>query len=241
MALSESTDDLWAEYVATRDPLLRNRLVMQYSPLVKYVAGRIRTGMPESVDQDDLVSDGVIGLMDAIERFQPERGLTFQTFAVPRIRGAIIDGMRSMDFVPRSVRDKVRAINRARIVLEDKLARSPDDHELATEAGLSVSEMRDLSKRAGSSHANVDDFDLSDDLVGAVHQEVEDIEFSAALRKVVGLLSERDQILIALYYFEGFTFAEIGRVFGVTESRVSQLHRRATNVLRDKLAGHDAG
>jgi len=180
-------------------------------------------------------------LMDAIERFQPERGLTFQTFAVPRIRGAIIDGMRSMDFVPRSVRDKVRAINRARIVLEDKLDRSPDDHELATEAGLSVSEMRDLSKRAGSSHANVDDFDLSDDLVGAVHQEVEDIEFSAALRKVVGLLSERDQILIALYYFEGFTFAEIGRVLGVTESRVSQLHRRATNVLRDKLAGHDAG
>ncbi|MGH3508910.1 MAG: FliA/WhiG family RNA polymerase sigma factor [Nocardioidaceae bacterium] len=237
MAPTEPTEDIWVEYKRGHDPLLRNRLVVQYAPLVKYVAGRMRAGMPDTVDQDDLVSDGVFGLMDAIERFQPERGLTFQTFAVPRIRGAIIDGMRSMDFVPRSVREKVRSINRARITLETKLGRAPDDREVASEAGISVAEMRDLSKRAATNHANVDDFDLADELVTAAHQEIEDDDVSATLMKAVELLSERDQILIALYYFEGLTLAEIGQVLGVTESRVSQLHRRATGVLREKLGG----
>ena len=104
MTPSEDLEQIWREFRATKDPGLRNRLVLQYAPLVKYVAGRLRTRMPDSVEQDDLVSDGVLGLMDAIERFEPARGLSFQTFAVPRIRGAIIDGMRSMDFVPRSVR-----------------------------------------------------------------------------------------------------------------------------------------
>lgn len=232
---------IWKEFHQTREPALRNRLVMQYAPLVKYVAGRIRTRLPESVDQDDLVSDGVIGLMDAIERFDPGRGLTFQTFAVPRIRGSIIDGMRAMDFVPRSVRDKLRAIQQAQVALENRLGRIPDDDEVAGATGLGVQQVRDLVKQASGSHANLDDFDLADELSSATDAVVEQGDVNASLMKVVDELSQRDQVVIALYYYEGLTLAEIGRVLGVTESRVSQVHSRATSLLRAKLTALEDG
>jgi RNA polymerase sigma factor FliA len=232
---SEDLDQIWRDYRDTRDPALRNRLVMQYSPLVKYVAGRLRTRMPDSVEQDDLVSDGVFGLLDAIERFEPARGLSFQTFAVPRIRGAIIDGMRSMDFVPRSVRDKLRVVHRAQVTLEERLGRSPEDTEVAREVGIPVQQLRDLSRQANSNHANLDDFDLADEFSSAADHQVEQGDVNASLMRVVDQLAERDQVIIALYYFEGLTLAEIGQVLGVTESRVSQVHRRTTNSLRQKL------
>jgi RNA polymerase sigma factor FliA len=235
MSPSEDLEQIWREFRSTADPGLRNRLVLQYAPLVKYVAGRLRTRMPESVDQDDLVSDGVLGLMDAIERFEPARGLSFQTFAVPRIRGSIIDGMRSMDFVPRSVRDKLRVIQRARVALEERLERVPEDVEVATEAGIPVQQLRDLLRQANSNHANLDDFDLADELSSAADHRVEQGDVNASLMKVVDQLRERDQVVIALYYYEGLTLAEIGRVLGVTESRVSQVHRRATMAMREKL------
>jgi RNA polymerase sigma factor FliA len=236
---SEDLEQIWRDYRATGEAGLRNRLVLQYAPLVKYVAGRLRTRMPESVDTDDLVSDGVLGLMDAIERFEPSRGLSFQTFAVPRIRGAIIDGMRSMDFVPRSVRDKLRVVQRARTTLEDRLGRVPDDVEVAAEAGIPVQQLRDLARQASSNHANLDDFDLVDELSSAADHEVEQGDANASLMRVVEQLAERDQVVIALYYFEGLTLAEIGRVLGVTESRISQVHRRATTLLREKLMALD--
>jgi RNA polymerase sigma factor for flagellar operon FliA len=235
MTPSEDLEQIWSEFRATNDPGLRNRLVLQYAPLVKYVAGRLRTRMPDSVDQDDLVSDGVLGLMDAIERFEPARGLSFQTFAVPRIRGAIIDGMRSMDFVPRSVRDKLRLVHRAQVSLEERLGRAPEDTELAREVGIPVQQLRDLSRQANSNHANLDDFDLADELASAADHRVEQGDVNASLMRVVDQLGERDQVIIALYYFEGLTLAEIGQVLGVTESRVSQVHRRATSTLREKL------
>jgi RNA polymerase sigma factor for flagellar operon FliA len=231
----EDLEQIWREFRATRDPGLRNRLVLQYAPLVKYVAGRLRTRMPDTVDQDDLVSDGVLGLMDAIERFEPARGLSFQTFAVPRIRGAIIDGMRSMDFVPRSVRDKLRVVLRAQKALELKLGRAPEDTEIAKEAGIPVQQLRDLSRQASSNHANLDDFDLADELSQAADHHVEQGDVNASLMRVVDQLADRDQVIIALYYFEGLTLAEIGLVLGVTESRISQVHRRATITLRDRL------
>jgi RNA polymerase sigma factor FliA len=232
---SEDLEQIWREFRATKDPGLRNRLVLQYAPLVKYVAGRLRTRMPDSVEQDDLVSDGVLGLMDAIERFEPARGLSFQTFAVPRIRGAIIDGMRSMDFVPRSVRDKLRLVHRAQVTLEERLGRVPEDTEVAREVGIPVQQLRDLSRQANSNHANLDDFDLADELSSAADHKVEQGDTNASLMRVVDQLAERDQVIIALYYFEGLTLAEIGQVLGVTESRVSQVHRRATATLRHKL------
>jgi RNA polymerase sigma factor for flagellar operon FliA len=236
----EDLEQIWTEFRETRDPALRNRLVLQYAPLVKYVAGRLRTRMPDSVEQDDLVSDGVLGLMDAIERFEPARGLSFQTFAVPRIRGAIIDGMRSMDFVPRSVRDKLRVVHRAQVSLEQKLGRTPDDTEVASEVGIPVQQLRDLSRQASSNHANLDDFDLADELSQAADHRVEQGDVNASLMRVVHQLVERDQVIIALYYFEGLTLAEIGQVLGVTESRVSQVHRRATTTLRERLLELDS-
>ena len=235
MTPNEDLDEIWQEFRVTQDEALRNRLVVQYAPLVKYVAGRMRTRMPVTVEQDDLVSDGVFGLVDAIERFEPARGLSFQTFAVPRIRGAIIDGMRAMDFVPRSVRDKLRGVQRAQARLEERLGRLPEDTEVAREAGIPVQQLRDLSRQASSTHANLDDFDLADELSSAADHRVEQGDMKASLRQVVDQLAERDRVVIALYYFEGLTLAEIGHVLGVTESRISQVHRRATTTLRELL------
>jgi RNA polymerase sigma factor for flagellar operon FliA len=239
MTPKEDLEQIWQEFRATADPGLRNRLVLQYAPLVKYVAGRLRTRMPESVEQDDLVSDGVLGLMDAIERFDPDRGLSFQTFAVPRIRGAIIDGMRSMDFVPRSVRDKLRVIARARVTLEGRLGRVPEDSEVAVESGIDLHQLRDLTRQATSNHASLDDFDLADELSSAADHGVEQTDVRTSLMSVVEQLRERDQVIIALYYFEGLTLAEIGQVLGITESRVSQVHRRATILMRSMLVEHE--
>jgi RNA polymerase sigma factor for flagellar operon FliA len=240
MSRNEELDKLWRDFRETEDPELqghlRDRLILQYSPLVKYVAGRLRTRMPDSVEQDDLVSDGMFGLMDAVKRFEPARGLSFQTFAVPRIRGAIIDGMRAMDIVPRSVRDKQRVVQRAQNDLEKRLGRMPEDTEVAREVGIPIQQLRDLSQQATSSnHANLDDFDLADEMSTAADHRVEEGEVSASLMQVVDHLAERDQVIIALYYFEGLTLAEIGQVLGVTESRVSQVHRRATVTMRKRL------
>lgn len=231
---------VWTEYQRTREPDLRNRLVVQYSPLVKYVAGRMRSRLPHTVDPDDLVSDGVLGLMDAIERFDPGRGLSFQTFAVPRIRGAIIDGLRAMDFVPRSVRDKVRIVQQAQVALEERLGRLPDDDEVARELGVEIQQVRELTRQTSSAHANLDDFDLADELGwAAAEAAVEQGDVSASLMRVIEELNERDQVVIALYYYEGLTLAEIGRVLGVSESRISQVHSRATALLRAKLVALD--
>jgi RNA polymerase sigma factor FliA len=174
MTPSQDVEEIWREYRATKDPGLRNRLVLQYAPLVKYVVGRLRTRMPDTVEQDDLVSDGVLGLIDAIERFEPARGLSFQTFAVPRIRGAIIDGMRSMDFVPRSVREKLRLIQRARMTLEEKLGRTPEEGEVAREAGIPVQQLRDLTRQARHGHADLDDLDDFDDSLDTQQQPGEE-------------------------------------------------------------------
>lgn len=237
-----SVDELWSVYRTDRSVESRNRLVLQFSPLVKYVAGRLRTRLPETVEYGDLVADGIIGLMEAIERYDPQRGLAFQTFAVPRIRGAMVDALRTLDWVPRSVRDKVRQLEAAQQVLEARLGRTPDDREIAGELGISVTELRELYSRAAvTSVSALEDLDLADDLGPSAAHGIEDEDAKAVLLRVVDQLPERDRVIIALYYFEGLTLAEIGRVLGVSESRVSQLHSRATLVLRGKLSAMDAG
>ena len=221
-------EELWKAYKSTGDLELRNRLVLQYAPLVKYVAGRVRSGLPDSVDQADLVSEGVIGLMDAIEKFEPARGLQFQTYAVPRIRGAIIDSLRSADWVPRSVRNKIRDIERAQVALGARLGRSPSDSEIAEGMQISVRELRDIyAKVSYTSLASVDELGGVEDLVPASGDAIEDAETREALMEAVEGLPQRDRIIVALYYFEGLTLVEIGQVLRVTESRASQLHTRA--------------
>ena len=229
--------ELWQAYKEAPDQELRNRLVLRYSPLVKYVAGRIRPGLPQSVDMSDLLSDGVLGLMDAIEKFEPERELQFQTYAVPRIRGAILDGLRATDWVPRAVRSKVREIERAQAVLENELGRTPHDGEVAAQLGISVNELREIySKASYAGVAYLDEIGMGEDLApGPMDLDTEDEEMRAVLVQAVRQLPERDQIIITLYYFEQLTLSEIGQILGVTESRVSQLHTRCAINLRTKL------
>lgn len=231
-------DELWRSYKASGDPELRNRLVVQYSPMVKYVAGRVAIGLPASVDRNDLVSDGVFGLIDAIDKFEPERGLQFETYAVQRIRGAMIDALRRSDWVPRSVRDKIRAIQQVQSVLEARLARTPTEEEIAAELQVSVETLRGtLGKASYVNLLSVDELggpEAVDD--AAVEDPWDDDDMRAVLVDAVKDLPERDQVLVALYYFEGFTLAEVGQVLSVSESRVSQLHTRVTLTLRGKLA-----
>lgn len=237
--VADPVTDLWRAYKASDDLELRNRLVLQYSPLVKYVAGRVRAGLPPNIDQADLVSEGVIGLMDAIEKFEPERGLQFQTYAVPRIRGAIIDGVRATDWVPRSVRSRTRDLEQARTRLEHRLSRTPTEEELAADLSLTVSELRAAAARPSYiGHVSADELEeMSElaDLAPGFAEALEDEETRRMLMSAVHELPERDRIIIALYFFEGLTLGEIGLVLGVTESRVSQLRSRATRALRQRL------
>ena len=233
------TDDvagLWKQYGRTHDLELRNRLVLHYAPLVKYVVGRVRSGLPRNVDDADLISEGVIGLMDAIDKFQPARGLKFQTYAVPRIRGAIIDGLRASDWVPRSVRAKTRHIERVQVRLETRLGHTPSDSEIAQEMQVSVQELRQIHSRAAhTSVGSIDELGGVEDIATVTSDLLEDQETRAALRHAIRDLPERDRIIVALYYFEGLTLSEVGQVLGVTESRVSQLHSRIAVALRDNL------
>ncbi len=229
--------DLWNEYKFTGDLEIRNRLVLQYSPLVKYVAGRVRSGLPRSVDPADLVSDGVLGLMDAIEKFEPERGLQFQTYAVPRIRGAIIDGIRAVDWVPRSVRRQLRAVDLARTDLEQRLSRTPTEEELAAELQMTIAALREICERANFlGEDDVDDLEAITDVEPGFTEALEDEETRALMMAAVHQLPERDKIIIAMYFFEGLTLGEIGLVLGVTESRVCQLRSRATRSLQQLLS-----
>jgi RNA polymerase sigma factor for flagellar operon FliA len=228
--------DLWRGYKSTGDLAMRNRLVIQYSPLVKYVAGRVRSGLPQSVDQADLISEGVIGLIDAIDKFEPARGLQFQTYAVSRIRGAMVDSLRASDWVPRSLREKKRDLDRARAVLESRLGGTPTEGEMAAELGVSVRDLRETYRKVAYANvASIDELGGGDDLGPSTTDGHLDSDLGPELLDAVGQLPERDQIIVALYYFEALTLAEIGLVLGVTESRVSQLHTKVVKVLKTSL------
>lgn len=239
----DSIDDVWRRFKSSGDPGAREQLILRYAPLVKYVAGRVRSGLPREVDQADLLSEGVIGLMDAIDKFDLERGLQFQTYAVTRIRGAIIDGLRASDWTPRAVRESIRDVNQAQASLEHRLGRVPRDDEVAAELGVAVQKLRKIYREA--SHSTV--VHLEADGVGADSlpdisvDPFEGSDLPEGFMQAVHELAERDRIVIALYYWDRLTLAEIGQVLGVTESRVSQLHTRATTMLRGKLTNHVAG
>ncbi|WP_253770111.1 RNA polymerase sigma factor WhiG [Goodfellowiella coeruleoviolacea] len=245
---------LWRSYGESRDHSLRDRLVLHYAPLVKYVAGRVGTGLPAHVDVADLVQSGIFGLVDAIEKFEPERGLKFETYAMQRIRGAILDDLRSQDWVPRSVRSRARDVERALERLNARLQRTPTDAELATEMKISLGELRELYaqlqltsvmalddligvNRGGTSLAETLPDDHAEDPIATLVDQ----DSRRQLAEAIAQLSERDRVVVTLYYFENLTLAEIGRVLGVTESRVCQLHTRAVLRLRSKLVEQAEG
>jgi len=245
--------DLWRRYKQGGDASARERLVVAYSPMVKFVAGRLGAGLPSHVDDADLISYGLMGLIGAIERFEPERGIKFETFAMTRIRGAIIDELRSLDWVPRSVRSRAREIEAAQSKLEHQLQRAPSEAELAAQLNLTEEELRSsLLEIANSSVYALDELwtvsDSSGDSVSLLdtisdpraddpQEALAGGEIKDRLTEAVASLPEREQLVVALYYYEGLTLREIGEVLGVTESRVSQLHTKAVMRLKSALQG----
>jgi RNA polymerase sigma factor FliA len=245
--------DLWRRYKASSDERARERLVVAYSPLVKYVAGRIGSGLPAHVEEAELISFGLGGLISAIERFDPDRDIRFETYAMARIRGAIIDELRTLDWVPRSVRARAREIERVNTRLEARLHRAPSDEEMAAELGVTLDDLQDaLLQISNSTIVALDELwassDTSGDQVSLLEtlpdRAAEDPEamlerssFRDRVADAIVALPEREKMVIALYYYESLTLREIGEILGVTESRVSQLHTKAVLRLRSKLGG----
>jgi len=243
---------LWREYKASGEERLRERLILHYSPLVKYVAGRVGVGLPPNIEQADLVSYGIFGLIDAIEKFDIERAIKFETYAISRIKGAIIDELRSIDWIPRSVRYKAREVEKAYAVLEAKLHRSPTEAEVAAELGIKLEDLHQIFSQVsfvgvvaldelltaggekGDKLSLVDTLEdtRAEDPVAAFETE----ETKYLLARAINTLPEREKIVVTLYYYEGLTLAEIGQVLGVTESRICQMHTKAVLQLRGKLA-----
>jgi RNA polymerase sigma factor FliA len=244
--------DLWRRYQQGGDHRARERLVVAYSPLVKYVAGRMSSGMPSHVEEADLISYGLVGLINAIERFDLAREIKFETYAIPRIRGAIIDELRSLDWVPRSVRARARAIEQANAKLEHKLHRAPTDEEMAAELTIAVEDFQaSLVQISNSSMVALDELwsvsDSSGDqvtLLDTLHDPdapdperiVDATELKNRVADAIARLPEREKLVIALYYYENLTLREIGEVLDVTESRVSQMRTKAALRLRSHLS-----
>ena len=249
---AEDIQSLWLEFRRSGDKALRDRLILTYAPLVKYVAGRLGSGLPAHVDEGDLVSYGLLGLISAIERYDPARDIKFETYAIVRIKGAIIDELRALDWVPRSVRSRAREIERAIAELEAKLGRAPSDDEIAGKIGISVDELDEsLSDISRSSIAALDELwavsgegdqvsllDTIEDTSGPRPADVlDETDLRETLADAIARLPEREKLVITLYYYEELTLREIGEVLGVTESRISQLHTKAVLRLKARLSG----
>jgi RNA polymerase sigma factor for flagellar operon FliA len=252
--VDDELGQLWHAWKGSASAQARERLILHYAPLVKYVASRVATGLPASVEQADLVSYGMFGLMDALGKFEPGRGNKFETYAIPRIKGAIIDELRAMDWVPRSVRFKARELEKAHADLEAMLKRQPTEKEMAERLGVSVRELHDVVSQISFVSVLALDEMVA---VGADRGEqvslldtladknldptsgVESQETRGLLAAAINSLSEREKIVVTLYYFEGLTLAEIGEILGVTESRVCQIHTKAVGGLRGQLSEFD--
>lgn len=230
-------------------PEEKNKLVIEYSPLIKFIAQKIAVRLPSNIELDDLISSGVIGLMDAIDKYDPTRDNKFKTYAEFRIRGAILDELRAQDWVPRSVRDKSKMLDKALVELESQLGRSPSEEEIAQKLGLSMDEFYDLINQVRPvSLVSIDDANtlsnmdkksilnllegtrLNNPLVQLNMKSVKEV-----VAKAIEDLPERQRLVLSLYYYEDLNLKEIGRILRVTESRVSQLHAQAVARLRAKL------
>jgi RNA polymerase sigma factor for flagellar operon FliA len=245
--------ELWRRYKEDGDESARERLVVAYSPLVKFIAGRMASGLPSHVEEGDLISYGLLGLIGAIERFDLDREIKFETFAVARVKGAIIDELRSLDWVPRSVRSRARDVEKAHAALEAELQRGPTDEEMAEKLKMTVDEFQGtLLEIANSSVLALDDLWTFADPEGGGGQisvldtirdpsaidpesEAQTTELKDRLADAIESLPDRERLVIALYYYESLTLREIGEVLGVTESRVSQLHTKAVLALRSRF------
>lgn len=244
---AEQLQKAWKDFKVFKDPEARVNIIDHYSYLVKITAGRLVTSLPGGLDREDLVGSGVIGLIKSVDQFDPTRDVKFETYAIALIRGAILEMLRDEDWVPRSIREKLKALDRTMMALETKFGRPATDQEIAETMGISAQEVSELMVRMGRTNVySLDDIlgtSDGDDHVSFIELladentntggEVEGKEIRRILTKGVDHLPEREKLVVALYYFEGLTFKEIGKVLGVSESRVYQLHTQAMNRLRN--------
>jgi RNA polymerase sigma factor for flagellar operon FliA len=241
---------LWLRYKDRGDPHARDQLILTYAPLVKYVAGRMRAALPSHVDEADLISYGLVGLISAIERFDPARRVKFETYAVTRVKGAIIDELRALDWVPRSVRARARKIEQTSAALEGRLHRAPTDEEMAGALGMEMDEFQDaLTQISNASIVALDEMwtvsaggeamSLMDTLSDSRASDPADLmdvtDLRDTLADAIAKLPERERIVVALYYYDNLSLKAIGEILGVTESRVSQLHTKAVLRLKGRL------
>lgn len=239
-------EDLWKEYVKTKDPAIRERLIIEYSGLVKIVAGRLGMYLGYTVEYDDLVGYGIFGLIDAIDKFELTKGVKFETYASLRIRGSILDQIRKMDWIPRTLRQKQKRLETAMKDLEAKLGRTASDEELSAELGISMAELEDLVNQTQIANlVSLDEYleqgsEVRAELGNAPRFEqpemiVERQELKKILAEAIDSLTEKEQKVIAFYYFEELTLKEISKILEVSESRVSQLHTKALRKMRDRM------
>jgi len=242
-------DQLWADFKRTGEQELRNQLIIHYTQFARYVASRVMAGMPRHFEEEDLASFGIIGLIDAIDRFEPQRNLRFESYAMPRIKGAIVDELRSIDWVPRSVRNKARAVEQSHAHLERKLNRTPTSAEMAADLEMTAKEYQTILRKISfvrmatldetfrngqqSEHATLGDT-LPDKTMSPV-DELEAKESKEALAEMIEQMPEREKSVLTMYYYGGRTLAEIGELLGVTESRVCQIHTKVLRQLRAKM------
>jgi RNA polymerase sigma factor for flagellar operon FliA len=246
----KTEDELWIEYNKTRAIALRDAFIKQYMPLVKYVAGKVATGLPGSIEFDDLVGFGQFGLLDAISKFDPEKNVKFKTYAVTRIRGAIFDELRQLDWIPRSVRQQAREMEETISDLEAKLGRTATDSEISSEMGITEEAFHQrVMKVSATSVISLSDMWYSGDesdhisIIDSIEAPssmnpdviVEREEVRRVIAEAIQELPEKEKMVLVLYYHEDLTFKEIGKVLDVSESRISQLHTKANLRLKAKL------
>ena len=246
-----SIDTVWKEYKETQSKVAKDKLLLEYANLVKYIAQRIAVNLPSSVERDDLISAGILGLVKAVETFEPERGFKFETYAGHKIRGAILDELRAMDWVPRSVRQKARELQRVFAKLENELGRMPYDDEVCKSLNITIKEYEDIltevtpttiisleeampDREADSKEIRIIDT-IEDPGSNNPLRELGFTEVKNILKDAIANLPEKEKLVIALYHYEELTLKEIGVVLNISESRVSQIHSKVILKLRSKL------
>lgn len=236
---------VWREYKRTHDDALREHLLLRYTPLVKYVVGRLAIHMPAVLDREDLINSGIVGLIEALDRYDPERGTQFESYAIARIKGAVIDQIRNQGLVSRRALQKARLLEEALAQMQAKLGRQPSDSELSAHVGIDVAGLRDYLAEVAPVVLSLDTVPVCEDgdalsLADTIPDEaspdpllvVEDQEKVEALAEAIEALPSRERLVVSLYYNEGLTMKEVSQVMGVSESRVSQLHTQAILRLR---------
>ena len=240
-----SNIDLWCQYTKTRDKKIKDELIILYIDLVKHIAGRLYNNYGKNVEYEDLVSYGIFGLLDAIDKYDPLKNVKFETYAYIRIRGAIIDQLRSLDWIPRSIRQKHKKIEKAYIVLENKLGRNPDDVEVAEYLKISLAELNNIFAEISSLSivsleekimSNANFAIVAEDIDYNPEECIEREEVKNILIKGLDTLSEREQKIIRLYYYSELTYKEISNILNISESRISQIHTKSIMKLKSKLS-----